>query len=490
MPGGRCCSKAGSTGSRWRFRRRTWISSRPRTARRATSRSPSACRRCCSAFPATTPMPTTRRPTARFYRQTVLPLVARTARGAVGLARRRPSATAPAVARRSTSIEACRPSARRCGRRIGAADFLSDDEKREAVGYRSAARPASGRRIGDVVTTQQRIRTARNARTDPMLDDLDGIGPRRSWRGRPRSPRSFLWAGGGDAPARLRALRELAARQSPLRRLRARSSPAPPARSRRVTLPPSTIASRARANARRQDRNVRLGSPACRAPAPRAGADGAPCRQSSACIAAASPGGRRRGADAGAEAPVTRGHSGKLETMLTASALARSGADGDASRAMPACSTRSTWRATVSRPGAFARASPRRGAAGVRMLWQHDPAEPIGVWTTMSGGSARPARRAAGSRRPSPAAREALALIAGRRARRAVDRLPHRAGARPTRRPGCAILRDRPVGDLARHLPDAARAPASPGIELPRRAADRRPARTAFRTATAERLRR
>ncbi|UWF67079.1 MULTISPECIES: HK97 family phage prohead protease [unclassified Brucella] len=31
--------------------------------------------------------------------------------------------------------------------------------------------------------------------------------------------------------------------------------------------------------------------------------------------------------------------------------------------------------------GAFARALKERGASGVRMLWQHDAAEPIGVWT-------------------------------------------------------------------------------------------------------------
>ncbi|WP_062208177.1 HK97 family phage prohead protease [Aureimonas sp. AU12] len=32
-------------------------------------------------------------------------------------------------------------------------------------------------------------------------------------------------------------------------------------------------------------------------------------------------------------------------------------------------------------PGAFARTLAERGAAGVRMLWQHDPGQPIGVWT-------------------------------------------------------------------------------------------------------------
>lgn len=31
-------------------------------------------------------------------------------------------------------------------------------------------------------------------------------------------------------------------------------------------------------------------------------------------------------------------------------------------------------------PGAFAESIAQRGAAGVRMLFQHDPAEPIGVW--------------------------------------------------------------------------------------------------------------
>ncbi|WP_375466309.1 HK97 family phage prohead protease [uncultured Methylobacterium sp.] len=35
-------------------------------------------------------------------------------------------------------------------------------------------------------------------------------------------------------------------------------------------------------------------------------------------------------------------------------------------------------------PGAFADSLRRRGPGGVRMLWQHDPAEPIGRWLSLS----------------------------------------------------------------------------------------------------------
>ncbi len=34
-------------------------------------------------------------------------------------------------------------------------------------------------------------------------------------------------------------------------------------------------------------------------------------------------------------------------------------------------------------PGAFAQSLSRRGASGVRMLFQHDPAEPLGSWKTI-----------------------------------------------------------------------------------------------------------
>ncbi|KQT55264.1 MULTISPECIES: HK97 family phage prohead protease [unclassified Aureimonas] len=35
-------------------------------------------------------------------------------------------------------------------------------------------------------------------------------------------------------------------------------------------------------------------------------------------------------------------------------------------------------------PGAFLASLRRRGTAGIRMLWQHDPARPIGVWTKLT----------------------------------------------------------------------------------------------------------
>ena len=34
-------------------------------------------------------------------------------------------------------------------------------------------------------------------------------------------------------------------------------------------------------------------------------------------------------------------------------------------------------------PGAFTASLARRGPGGVRMLWQHDPAEPIGTWLSL-----------------------------------------------------------------------------------------------------------
>lgn len=62
--------------------------------------------------------------------------------------------------------------------------------------------------------------------------------------------------------------------------------------------------------------------------------------------------------------------------------------------------------------GAFARSLARRGAAGVKLLWQHNAAEPIGVWTSIVEDSK--GLKVSGRLDLSVArAREALSLIRG-----------------------------------------------------------------------------
>ncbi|NYD80749.1 hypothetical protein HD884_000794 [Ochrobactrum intermedium] len=100
--------------------------------------------------------------------------------------------------------------------------------------------------------------------------------------------------------------------------------------------------------------------------------------------------------------------------------------------------------------GAFARSLAKGGVSGVRMLWQHDAAEPIGVWTAIredARGLYVEGRLAKGVAR----ARDALELMR-RRAGRLVHRLSHRQGAQ-----GCphrpARHHRRSLGNLGRHLP-------------------------------------
>jgi uncharacterized protein len=38
----------------------------------------------------------------------------------------------------------------------------------------------------------------------------------------------------------------------------------------------------------------------------------------------------------------------------------------------------------VVEPGAFSHSLTRRGAAGIKLLWQHDPGEPIGRWLSLA----------------------------------------------------------------------------------------------------------
>ncbi|WP_442897053.1 HK97 family phage prohead protease [Enterovirga sp.] len=62
--------------------------------------------------------------------------------------------------------------------------------------------------------------------------------------------------------------------------------------------------------------------------------------------------------------------------------------------------------------GAFAASLAQRGAAGIRMLWQHDPAEPIGRWLSVA--EDRLGLRVRGRLDPGVArAREAASLLRG-----------------------------------------------------------------------------
>ena len=87
-------------------------------------------------------------------------------------------------------------------------------------------------------------------------------------------------------------------------------------------------------------------------------------------------------------------------------------------------------------PGAFAQSLARRGAAGVRMLWQHDPAEPIGVWLSLAE-DRRGLHVAAGSTSPSRGRGKRTLCCA--RARSTACRSAFASRRRgPTRRPGSA----------------------------------------------------
>ena len=106
-------------------------------------------------------------------------------------------------------------------------------------------------------------------------------------------------------------------------------------------------------------------------------------------------------------------------------------------------------------PGAFRKSLAERGAAGVRMLFQHDPGEPIGAWKTIR----EDARGlyVEGLLSPGVArAREVHQLMKNGRARRAVDRLPDREGEDRRQERRAPHPRGRPLGNLDRDLSDAA----------------------------------
>ena len=96
-----------------------------------------------------------------------------------------------------------------------------------------------------------------------------------------------------------------------------------------------------------------------------------------------------------------------------------------------------------------------KAGSGVKMLWQHDPTRPIGVWDEVRE-DGRGLFVKGRLLLEVQAAREAHVLLQARRDRRAVDRLPH-AQEREGRGRPAAAARDRALGGVAGHLPDAPR---------------------------------
>jgi uncharacterized protein len=77
------------------------------------------------------------------------------------------------------------------------------------------------------------------------------------------------------------------------------------------------------------------------------------------------------------------GASAPRETKLLAAPLAGVDADGVFEGYASLFEVADLGKDVVA-PGAFAASLARRGAAGIRMLWQHDPAEPIGRWLAIA----------------------------------------------------------------------------------------------------------
>lgn len=145
--------------------------------------------------------------------------------------------------------------------------------------------------------------------------------------------------------------------------------------------------------------------------------------------------------------------------------------------------------------GAFAASLARRGAAGIRMLWQHDPAQPVGRWLALAEDGR--GLRVRGRLSPGVAkAREAAALIAdgaldglsigfrvvqaargagGSRRLLAVDlwevslvTFPMLPGARLAARPAIPIPAEQPLAALIRRATRRLSSPATPVAITPR----------------------
>ena len=79
---------------------------------------------------------------------------------------------------------------------------------------------------------------------------------------------------------------------------------------------------------------------------------------------------------------LNRNAGGRIETKIQGSALRGIEPDGSF-EGYAALFGRVDLGRDLILPGAFARSLAERGVGGVRMLFQHDPAEPIGVWAEL-----------------------------------------------------------------------------------------------------------
>lgn len=114
-------------------------------------------------------------------------------------------------------------------------------------------------------------------------------------------------------------------------------------------------------------------------------------------------------------------------------------------------------------PGAFTQTLKTRGLRRIPMLFQHDPAEPVGVWLELHedfrGLWAR------GKLIPDVTRAGVAFFSRGRRGGRVVDRLSHRARPDRPAHARASPLPGRPLGNFDRHVPAAG------GSACPRREA-------------------
>lgn len=108
----------------------------------------------------------------------------------------------------------------------------------------------------------------------------------------------------------------------------------------------------------------------------------------------------------------------------------------------------------VAAAGAFAASLARTGPAGVKMLHQHDDAEPVGVWDEIEEDATGLYVRGR-ILRATPRGRLVAALVEAGAPGRPVDRLPRRQGPTGRHRAAAGADPDRAVGGVDRHFSNA-----------------------------------